>query len=141
MGRVFGTSFVDISDPRNPVYLGNLPTHGAFGASWRAFGFQKNLNDGYFDPSLYTLTEITGRWQREFRGWTFLIEAAPGLQTLTGVDASASARARGVVSYRFAPGREVAASGGLSTTGLQVFSSEAGTYRYRTLSVSVAWTF
>ncbi len=112
-----------------------------FGASWRAFGFQKNLNDGYFDPSLYTLTEITGRWQREFRGWTFLIEAAPGLQTLTGVDASASARARGVVSYRFAPGREVAASGGLSTTGLQVFSSEAGTYRYRTLSVSVAWTF
>ncbi|MDC1198791.1 choice-of-anchor B family protein [bacterium] len=35
MGRVFGTSFVDISDPVNPVYLGNLPTHGAFGSSWR----------------------------------------------------------------------------------------------------------
>ncbi len=35
VGRVFGTSFVDISDPANPVYLGNLPTHGAFGSSWR----------------------------------------------------------------------------------------------------------
>lgn len=35
VGRVFGTSFVDISDPVNPVYLGNLPTHGAFGSSWR----------------------------------------------------------------------------------------------------------
>ncbi len=35
IGRVFGTSFVDISDPVNPVYLGNLPTHGAFGSSWR----------------------------------------------------------------------------------------------------------
>ncbi len=35
IGRVFGTSFVDISDPVNPVYLGELPTHGAFGSSWR----------------------------------------------------------------------------------------------------------
>lgn len=35
IGRVFGTSFVDISDPANPVYLGELVTHGAFGSSWR----------------------------------------------------------------------------------------------------------
>lgn len=35
IGRVFGTSFIDISDPANPVYLGDLPTHGAFGSSWR----------------------------------------------------------------------------------------------------------
>ncbi len=35
VGRVFGTSFVDISDPVNPVYLGELPTHGPFGSSWR----------------------------------------------------------------------------------------------------------
>ena len=35
IGRVFGTSFVDISNPVNPVYLGELPTHGAFGSSWR----------------------------------------------------------------------------------------------------------
>lgn len=27
MGRTNGTAFVDISDPVNPVYLGNLPTH------------------------------------------------------------------------------------------------------------------
>jgi choice-of-anchor B domain-containing protein len=35
IGRVFGTSFVEISDPANPVYLGELVTHGAFGSSWR----------------------------------------------------------------------------------------------------------
>ncbi|UCG24889.1 MAG: choice-of-anchor B family protein [Chloroflexota bacterium] len=35
VGLVFGTSFVDISDPANPIYLGELPTHGAFGSSWR----------------------------------------------------------------------------------------------------------
>lgn len=35
IGRVFGTSFVDVSTPSNPVYLGQLPTHGAFGSHWR----------------------------------------------------------------------------------------------------------
>jgi choice-of-anchor B domain-containing protein len=35
IGRVFGTSFIDITNPTNPVYLGDLPTHGAFGSSWR----------------------------------------------------------------------------------------------------------
>ena len=35
IGLVFGTSFVDITDPSAPVYLGELPTHGAFGSSWR----------------------------------------------------------------------------------------------------------
>ena len=34
MGRTNGTSFVDISDPNNPVYLGNLPPHAA-DSSWR----------------------------------------------------------------------------------------------------------
>jgi len=34
MGRSNGTSFVDISDPVNPVYLGNLPPHGS-NSSWR----------------------------------------------------------------------------------------------------------
>ena len=34
MGRTTGTAFVDISDPENPVYLGNLPTHTA-NSSWR----------------------------------------------------------------------------------------------------------
>ncbi len=36
MGRTTGTSFVDISDPANPVYLGNLALHGStFSSTWR----------------------------------------------------------------------------------------------------------
>ena len=36
VGRMDGTSFVDISDPYNPVYLGNLPkTEGSQTNSWR----------------------------------------------------------------------------------------------------------
>ena len=34
MGRTKGTSFVDISDPVNPIYLGNLPPHSA-DSTWR----------------------------------------------------------------------------------------------------------
>jgi choice-of-anchor B domain-containing protein len=35
MGRRNGTSFVDISDPYNPVYLGNLPSHNGSNSTWR----------------------------------------------------------------------------------------------------------
>ena len=34
MGRTSGTSFVDISDPVNPIYLGNLPPHSSE-STWR----------------------------------------------------------------------------------------------------------
>ncbi len=40
MGRTSGTAFVDITDPANPLYLGNLPT-ASTSSSWRelkAFG-------------------------------------------------------------------------------------------------------
>ena len=36
VGRDDGTSFVDVSDPVNPMYLGDLPLHaGATPAEWR----------------------------------------------------------------------------------------------------------
>lgn len=36
VGRTNGTAFVDISDPENPIYLGNLPNHAPGGSSiWR----------------------------------------------------------------------------------------------------------
>jgi choice-of-anchor B domain-containing protein len=41
MGRSTGTSFVDISDPVNPVYLGNLPTD-AGSSSWREVNVDGN---------------------------------------------------------------------------------------------------
>jgi choice-of-anchor B domain-containing protein len=34
MGRTSGTAFVDITDPENPIYLGNLPTQ-TVNSSWR----------------------------------------------------------------------------------------------------------
>ena len=34
LGRTSGTAFIDITDPNNPLYLGNLPTH-TVNSSWR----------------------------------------------------------------------------------------------------------
>jgi choice-of-anchor B domain-containing protein len=34
VGRTNGTAFVDVTDPVNPVYLGNLPSHGGT-STWR----------------------------------------------------------------------------------------------------------
>ncbi|MEO6212250.1 MAG: choice-of-anchor B family protein [Vicinamibacterales bacterium] len=41
MGRSTGTSFVDISDPERPVYLGNLPTQ-TVESSWRGIKVSDN---------------------------------------------------------------------------------------------------
>jgi choice-of-anchor B domain-containing protein len=41
LGRSSGISFVDISDPTNPVYLGNLPTH-TVDSLWRGLKVYRN---------------------------------------------------------------------------------------------------
>ena len=66
IGRVFGTSFIDITDPTAPIYLGELPTHGSFGSSWRdikvyanhAFIVSEALNHGM---QVFDLTGLRGR--------------------------------------------------------------------------------
>ena len=63
MGRSLGTSFVDISDPQNPVYLGSLPTHGVFASPWRdlkvyadhAFIVSEAMNHGL---QVFDLTQL-----------------------------------------------------------------------------------
>jgi choice-of-anchor B domain-containing protein len=65
IGMTFGTAFVDISNPGNPVYLGELQTHGAFGSSWRdiktynnhAFIVSEAKNHGM---QVFDLTELRG---------------------------------------------------------------------------------
>lgn len=42
VGRVFGTSFIDVTNPTAPVYIGELPLHGTFGSSWRDIKVYKN---------------------------------------------------------------------------------------------------
>lgn len=67
VGRVDGTSFVDVTDPQNPVYLGNLPkTEGSRGSAWRDMKVYKNHafivsdNAGEHGMQVFDLTKLRG---------------------------------------------------------------------------------
>jgi tetratricopeptide (TPR) repeat protein len=110
------------------------------GASFRSFGFEKDLNDGYFDPDLYVLGEINIRWQATLGRWYPSVEFAPGIQQVgKGGEVSGAGRARLAIGFRVLPGREFELSGGYSTTGLSVFGSDVGDYRYRSVMFLSRW--
>lgn len=132
-------------NPRMAAFIGatkRVNRQITLGAALRTFGFKKHLTDGYFNPDLYFLSEINGGWQSQFGKWYIDAAFAPGLQLVgTGGDLSFSGRARIGLGYRVAPGRQVELTGGFSTTGLGVFGSNVGNYRYRTTSLSAGWIF
>ena len=57
LGRTSGTAFVDISDPVNPLYLGNLPASGA-NSSWRDIKVDGNY--------AYVVSEASGHGMQVF---------------------------------------------------------------------------
>ena len=112
------------------------------GAGVRSFSFQKDLNDGYFDPDFYGIAEITGRWLLEPDPWSFLVELAPGMQQVTrDGSVTGAVRVSGRVAYRMGPGREVSLGAGYSSAGLQSFSTGASDYRYTAVILGAGWTF
>jgi choice-of-anchor B domain-containing protein len=65
VGRVDGTAFVDISDPENPVYVGQLPkTEGSPGAVWRDMKVYRDHvfivadNSGAHGVQIFDLTRL-----------------------------------------------------------------------------------
>jgi len=114
----------------------------SFGASLRGFSFEKNLDEGYFDPDFYGIGELTGYWLYRPVPWTLLVEVAPGLQKVrSDGDWGTSVRTNARVAYRLGPGREVSLAFGYSSAGLVSFSSTAADYRYTTLVLGSNWTF
>ena len=64
LGRTSGTSFIDISDPVNPVYLGNLPASGS-NSTWRDIKVDGNFayivsEAGGHGMQIFDLTKL--RW-------------------------------------------------------------------------------
>jgi tetratricopeptide (TPR) repeat protein len=119
-----------------------LPGRWAAGAVARAFGFQHDLGDGYFDPDFYGLAEAFLRWRPVVRGWEVSVEAAPGLQQVgSGGKIGATARAGGRMSRPFGPGREIGLGALFMTTGIQSFATGAANYRYFAVTLSGSWSF
>ncbi|MGD8600052.1 MAG: tetratricopeptide repeat protein, partial [Gemmatimonadota bacterium] len=112
------------------------------GASMRAFSFEKNLDDGYFDPDFYGIAELTSYWQYRPLPWSFLVELAPGIQKVTSDgDVGTTLRSNTRAGYQFAPGREISLSFGYSSAGLVSFATGDSSYRYTAFILGSSWAF
>jgi tetratricopeptide (TPR) repeat protein len=121
------------------VRLGSLFT---VGASARGFSFEKNLDDGYFDPDFYGVAELTGQVLHRPGRWTLLAELAPGIQQVrSDGDIGSSLRSSARVAYGLGPGREVSLSVGYSTAGLVSFTTGSSDYSYTAIILGSSWAF
>jgi tetratricopeptide (TPR) repeat protein len=114
----------------------------AVGLSLRGFSFEKDLDDGYFDPDFYGVGELTSAWSHRTGSWSVLAELAPGVQKVRrDGDVGSSLRANARVAYQIGAGREVSLSLGHSTAGLVSFATDTGGYRYTAIILGMSWAF
>jgi tetratricopeptide (TPR) repeat protein len=113
------------------------------GVTVRAFGFEEDTNEGYFDPSLYALAELQAGWAPSFGRWHVGVDVAPGIQKVTrGTSAvSGTVRTNASLAYEFGVGRLLQLHGGYHTTGLTSFSTGDADYHYVHVALSFGWTF
>jgi tetratricopeptide (TPR) repeat protein len=115
----------------------------SLGVGARVFGFDRDLNEGYFDPDFYGLGEVTARWLRESRHWSVDAELAPGMQQVrSSGQPTGSFRGSGSVAYILSPGRRIVLTGLFANAGISGIAPGADAdYRYRALSVAGQWVF
>jgi tetratricopeptide (TPR) repeat protein len=114
----------------------------SLGFGFRAFGFEKNLYDGYFDPDFYGIAEVPWEWRRHLGPWGLRLEAVPGVQKVTkGGNLTGALRASARLAYVFGPGREISLSGAYSSTGLHSFSTGDADYQYTAVVLAAGWAY
>lgn len=107
-----------------------------------AFGFEKDLDDGYFDPSFYGIAAVGVEWRKMFGPVRTGVVATPGVQQIgIGGETSVSGRGIGYAAFELAPGRELAVRATYNSTGLNRLGSGDGGYRYFSAAVSGSWVF
>lgn len=132
---------------RRSAFLGVSRRLGSLslGASFRGFSFEKDLNDGYFDPEFYGIWELPAYWLHRPGPWTLLVEVAPGIQLVEQAardgEPGGAFRSNVRVAYEVGPGREVSASFAFSSAGLARLTPGRDDYEYRALVIATSWAF
>ena len=116
-------------------------TRLSVGVAARGFSFERNLNDGYFDPDFYGIVELTAYWLERRGPWTILVEMAPGLQQV-GQDGEGGATIRGHAraAYAWGSAREISLAYRGSSAGLTRRTGGSSQYRSDALVLGVQWT-
>jgi choice-of-anchor B domain-containing protein len=115
MGRSSGTSFVDISNPQQPVYLGNLPAHSA-NSTWRGVKVYQN--------HAFIVSEATGHGMQVFDLRQLRNVAAPPVTFAETAHYSGFGRAHTiavneVTGFAYAAGSKDTCAGGLHMVNIQ----------------------
>lgn len=113
------------------------------GIAARVFGFEKNLNDGYFDPDFYGIGEIVARVRPEKNRISLNADVAPGIQKIGKAgQLSGTLRASGRASYNLGIARTVEFFATFANSGLNQLAQRAGSgYQYHAFGFSGTWTF
>lgn len=140
-GRVSGEENRRVNGNLNIARRVSRPITLGVGA--RFFGFDRDLNEGYFDPDFYGLGEVTARWLREWRHWSLDAELAPGMQQVRSTgEPTGSLRGQGSVAYQLSPGRRIVLTGLFANAGISGIAPGADAdYRYRAVSLAGQWVF
>jgi tetratricopeptide (TPR) repeat protein len=119
-----------------------LPDPFSLLVGFRTFGFNEDINGGYFDPDFYGVIDVTLAGLREGRHWTIEGELAPGVQRI-GSDGEPSAALRGWtgVSYSVRPGRRIGLRATYANAGLQQLAGAGAGYTYLSVLLTLAWWF
>ena len=119
-----------------------LPDPFALVLGLRTFGFDEDVNGGYFDPDFYGLVDMTLAGLREGRHWTIEGELAPGVQRIgSDGDPAAALRAWTELAYAVRPGRRIGLRATYANAGLQQLSGAGSGYTYVSVLLNVAWWF
>lgn len=114
------------------------------GLKARGYGFDEDLDEGYWDPELYGILEAPVGVSLEGEHLFGRFEVAPGYQTIrhTAVDVDNGAlRAGARVGIRLAPGRQLGVSAMTANSGLQRVSPVPDAdYEYTAVSVFLDWS-
>jgi tetratricopeptide (TPR) repeat protein len=132
-----------VSGESNRRLAGNVSTWRRFGGRWtlgvsgRAFGFQKNLTDGYFDPDLYAIGELPLNWGGRSGRWSAEALVAPGLQKVgKDGDTGGTFRTQLALTRGSASGRDVTLVATYSMAGVnQLAALDATDYSYFSIAL------
>lgn len=112
------------------------------GGSVRVFGFDADLNEGYFDPDLFALIEIPASASTRIGPLDAALALVPGVQQVTtSGDLKPAFRTSGSLAWQRAPGQNVSLSLFYAANGASPFATVAADYRYFALTLRARWVF
>ncbi len=130
----------------------SAPSWGPFSVdlSARAYGFEHDVSDGYYDPNLYARSEVVLRWDEELLDPLEIgLEVDPGYRYSRSApgevgDWTATIGGEADVALVFAPGRRIQFRGSYSRSDPSTLGAsgtgDAG-YEYWSLRTGLSWSF